>query len=109
MKTFCATFLITALFVNNVLAGDVIRRGDDYDPKIQALLQEHDALFILNRQQLEKIRLEQIECQRKSELYERCKTDGEPNPFLTTKFLLGSVIVSIGVGGLLGFFLSKQF
>jgi|GEM_PF-5400394 len=105
MKTFLVMFLISL----PLKAGEVLKKSEPLSNtmKISSSFEKNDALFLLTRDEMETLRMAQLGCKNTEKLYEHCKSQAEPNPFLTTKFLLGSVIVSLGIGSVLGFLVSR--
>jgi len=101
-------FLIISL-QDPIKAGEVLKKSEPlYNTiKINTSFEKNDALFLLTRDEMERVRMAQLVCKNTEKLYQHCKSKTEPNPFLTTKFLLGSVIVSLGIGGVLGFLVSR--
>ena len=113
MKIFLTIFLITTSLTSSpafaeVQKAAILSRGDTSgnEKKLQDLfaIEENKSLFVLPRGEMERWRETQLELNGCKGLYKECKETMQPNSFMTPKFLIGSVVVSIGVGALIGFF-----
>lgn len=112
MKSFLTVLLSLSLLTPNLVigatpGGAVLKKNDplgNQNKLHELFLKGHnEALFLLERGTMESIALDREELKRYQELYEECKKNMEPNPFMTPQFLIGSVVVSLGVGALIGF------
>jgi hypothetical protein len=109
MKSFFAALLIliTPNLITATPSGTVLKRNDPFgnQNKLHEMFLKYDneAVFLLDRTALENIALDREKLKRYQELYEECKGTMRPNSFMTPRFLIGSVVVSLSVGALIGF------
>ena len=109
MKAFWLTLSLTSLWIKSLPAIETQSLLHSRDPqKLESSFLQDDKVFVFDRKTIEKLRVDQIQCQQTNRLYADCLKEAQPNRFLTANFIFISTILALGVGFIGGLYVGVR-